>query len=100
LLLKVRPILLRWHHAVMGVGDATVSQGMTNMQTHSCIILLVNTLKRQLVGADPAYLSACQTSTSDEKLSQAVHRAGGMLAAGYRGVVGHRSQTRISMLAL
>ena len=45
-------------------------------------------IKRQLVGADLAYLSACQTSTGDEKLSEeAVHLAAGMLATGYRGVV-------------
>ncbi|KAF6752445.1 CHAT domain-containing protein [Ephemerocybe angulata] len=36
-----------------------------------------------------AFLSACQTSAGDEKLSEeAVHLAAGMLAAGYRGVVG------------
>ncbi|PPQ90733.1 hypothetical protein CVT25_010170 [Psilocybe cyanescens] len=39
-------------------------------------------------GADLAFLSACQTSTGDEKLSEeAVHLAGGMLAAGYKDVV-------------
>ncbi|KAJ2924743.1 hypothetical protein H1R20_g12357, partial [Candolleomyces eurysporus] len=37
---------------------------------------------------DLAFLSACQTSTGDEKLSEeAVHLAAGMLAAGYQGVV-------------
>ena len=41
-----------------------------------------------MVGADLAFLSACQTSTGDEKLSEeAVHLAAGMLAAGYRGVI-------------
>ena len=91
---------------------ATVNQGITNMETHSCIhfachahqdmqeplksrfmlydggLELSEIIKRQLVGADLAYLSACQTSTGDEKLSEeAVHLAGGMLAAGYRGVI-------------
>ena len=91
---------------------ATVNQGITNMETHSCIhfachahqdtqeplksrfmlhdggLELSEIIKRQLVGADLAYLSACQTSTGDEKLSEeAVHLAAGMLAAGYRGVV-------------
>ncbi|CAA7267783.1 unnamed protein product [Cyclocybe aegerita] len=38
--------------------------------------------------ADLSFLSACQTSTGDEELSEeAVHLAGGMLAAGYQGVV-------------
>ena len=91
---------------------ATVDQGITNMETHSCIhfachayqdtqeplkssfalhdgdLELSEIIKRQLVGADLAYLSACETSTGDEKLSEeAVHLAAGMLAAGYRGVV-------------
>ena len=91
---------------------ATVNQGTTNMETHSCIhfachahqntqeplksrfmlhdggLELSEIIKKQLVGADFAYLSAFQTSTGDEKLSEeAVHLAAGMLAAGYRGVV-------------
>lgn len=38
--------------------------------------------------ADLAFLSACQTSKGDEKLSEeAVHLAAGMLAAGYRSVI-------------
>ena len=92
--------------------DATVNQGITNMETHSCIhfachaqqntqeplkskfllhdggLELSEIIKRNVKGADLAYLSACQTSTGDGKLSEeAVHLAGGMLAAGYRGVV-------------
>ena len=84
---------------------ATVNQGITNMETHSCIhfacharqntqeplkselmlhdggLELSEIIKKQLVGADLAYLSACQTSTGDEKLSEeAVHLAAGMLA--------------------
>jgi CHAT domain-containing protein len=46
-------------------------------------------IKKDLKNADLAFLSACQTSTGDEKLSEeAVHLAAGMLAAGYRRVVG------------
>jgi CHAT domain-containing protein len=46
-------------------------------------------LKKDLKNADLAFLSACQTSTGDEKLSEeAVHLAAGMFAAGYRRVVG------------
>jgi CHAT domain-containing protein len=46
-------------------------------------------IKKDLKNADLAFLSACQTSAGDEKLSEeAVHLAGGMLAAGYRRVVG------------
>jgi CHAT domain-containing protein len=44
--------------------------------------------KINLPQAEFAYLSACQTTTGEERLSdEAVHIAGGMLLAGYRGVV-------------
>ena len=91
---------------------ATVDQGIKHMETHSCIhfachatqnafaplksefvlhdgsLELSEIIKKHLVAADLAYLSACQTSTGDEPLSEeAVHLAAGMLAAGYRGVV-------------
>ena len=50
----------------------------------------LNTIvKRNLKHADLAFLSACETSTGEERLSdEAVHLAAGMLAAGYRRVVG------------
>ena len=45
-------------------------------------------MQRDLKNADMAFLSACQTSTGEETLSdEAVHLAAGMLAAGYRRVV-------------
>ncbi|KDR86154.1 hypothetical protein GALMADRAFT_109669 [Galerina marginata CBS 339.88] len=91
---------------------ATISQAMANMETHSSVhfachasqnireplksgfslhdgrLELSSIIQKKLVGVDLAFLSACQTSTGDEKLSEeAVHLAAGMLAAGYRGVV-------------
>ncbi|KAF5329870.1 hypothetical protein D9611_013432 [Ephemerocybe angulata] len=46
-------------------------------------------LQSNLQNGDLAFLSACQTSTGEEKLSdEAVHLAAGMLAAGYQRVVG------------
>ncbi|KAJ3510136.1 hypothetical protein NLJ89_g4847 [Agrocybe chaxingu] len=45
-------------------------------------------IKLKIPDADFAFLSACQTSTGDQELSnEAVHLAAGMLAAGYRSVV-------------
>ncbi|KAI0082963.1 hypothetical protein BDY19DRAFT_981531, partial [Irpex rosettiformis] len=42
-----------------------------------------------LPNADLAVLSACQTATGDEKLSEeAVHLAAGMLNIGYKSVIG------------
>lgn len=94
-------------------GEATKSATMENMALFSCVHLachamqdkseplasgffledgrlqLSEVIKNNLTGGDLAFLSACQTSTGDEKLSEeVVHLAAGMLAAGYRGVVG------------
>jgi CHAT domain-containing protein len=62
--------------------------------TKSALILqdghltLEEIIKLNLPKAEFAFLSACQTTTGDEKLSEeSVHIAGGMLLAGYRGVV-------------
>ena len=55
---------------------------------HNGILDLDAISKRNLKNADLAFLSACETSTGEERLSdEAVHLAAGMLAAGYRRVV-------------
>lgn len=55
---------------------------------HDGRLELSSIIKKRLVGVDLAFLSACQTSTGDGRLSEeAVHLAAGMLAAGYRGVI-------------
>jgi CHAT domain-containing protein len=51
-------------------------------------LTLEEIIKLNLPKAQFAFLSACQTTTGDQELSEeAVHIAGGMLLAGYRGVV-------------
>jgi CHAT domain-containing protein len=51
-------------------------------------LTLEEIIKLDLPNAEFAFLSACQTTTGDEQLSEeAVHIAGGILLAGYRGVV-------------
>ncbi|TFK18595.1 hypothetical protein FA15DRAFT_249782 [Coprinopsis marcescibilis] len=92
--------------------EATTTLGLENMEKYSSVhfachaiqddeepmhsgfffhdgrIDLSTVIKRNLHNADLAFLSACQTSTGEEKLAEeAVHLAAGMLAAGYRGVV-------------
>lgn len=92
---------------------ATVDAGLSNMSKFTCVHLachavqdveqplrsgfhlqdgrleLSKIIQANMAHADLAFLSACQTSAGDEKLSEeAVHLAAGMLAAGYRGVVG------------
>ncbi|KAF6754615.1 CHAT domain-containing protein [Ephemerocybe angulata] len=92
--------------------EATVDAGLQGMEKYSCIHLachasqdsedplrsgfffldgelqLSEIFRANLKSADLAFLSACQTSTGCEKLTEeAVHLAAGMLSAGYTGVV-------------
>jgi CHAT domain-containing protein len=64
-----------------------------DVPTKSALILqdghltLEEIIKLQLPNAEFAFLSACQTTAGDEALSEeAVHIAGAMLLAGFRGV--------------
>jgi len=55
---------------------------------HDGQLELSEIMKQKFTVRELAFLSACQTSTGDDKLSEeAVHLAAGMLAAGYRSVV-------------
>jgi len=55
---------------------------------HDGRLELADIMKQRFSVRELAFLSACQTSTGTEKLSEeAVHLAAGMLAAGYRSVV-------------
>ena len=70
------------------------SQNMTtplksSIYLHDGNLELSGIMKKNLCNSHFAFLSACQTSKGDEKLSEeVVHLASGMLAAGYRSVVG------------
>ncbi|KAH6888900.1 CHAT domain-containing protein [Coprinopsis sp. MPI-PUGE-AT-0042] len=71
-------------HASQNVAEPLKSQFLF----HNGSLNLATIIQRDLKNADLAFLSACQTSAGDEKLSdEAVHLAAGMLAAGYRRVV-------------
>jgi CHAT domain-containing protein len=87
-------------HVTQGIEDCTwlhlACHGIQRPDepTKSALILedgyltLEEIIKLNLPKAEFAFLSACQTTTGDEKLSEeAVHLAGGTLLAGYRGVV-------------
>ncbi|TEB28284.1 hypothetical protein FA13DRAFT_1613157, partial [Coprinellus micaceus] len=55
---------------------------------HDGRLELSKIIRNNFQSAEFAFLSACQTSTGDDKLSEeAVHLAAGMVAAGYRGVI-------------
>ncbi|KAI0028285.1 TPR-like protein [Vararia minispora EC-137] len=52
-------------------------------------LTLSRLMSSKLRNAELAFLSACQTSTGDEKLpEEAVHLAAGMLAVGFKSVIG------------
>ena len=55
---------------------------------HDGQLELADIMKQRIAHCEFSFLSACQTGTGDEKLSEeAVHLAAGMLAVGYQGVV-------------
>jgi len=55
---------------------------------HDGQLELADIMKQRIAHREFAFLSACQTGTGDEKLSEeAIHLAAGMLAVGYQGVV-------------
>jgi CHAT domain-containing protein len=73
-------------HGVQGISDPTKSALLLAKEAH---LTLLDMTKLSLPHAELAYLSACQTATGVEKLSEeAVHLTAGMLLAGYRGVIG------------
>jgi len=76
------------HFACHGVQD--VHQPLeSGLCLHDGRLELLEIMKQQVPNPELAFLSACQTSKGDLKLSEeVVHLAAGMLAAGYHGVVG------------
>lgn len=100
-------------YCTLSDATATVSHVLQSMDKFSCIHLachasqhpktplrssihladgpleLSEIMKKNLDNADFSFLSACQTGMGDANLSEeVVHLASGMLAAGYRSVVG------------
>jgi CHAT domain-containing protein len=73
-------------HGIQDISDPTKSALLLAGGAH---LTLSEISKLSLPHAELAYLSACQTATGAEDLSEeAVHLTAGMLLAGYRGVVG------------
>jgi CHAT domain-containing protein len=77
-----------WVHFACHATQDTMRPLKSGVQLHDGRLEVLEIIKQKLPNADLAFLSACQTSTGDEKLSEeAVHLAAGMLAAGYQSVV-------------
>ncbi|KIM86572.1 hypothetical protein PILCRDRAFT_815805 [Piloderma croceum F 1598] len=71
-------------HAVQDTSEPTQSA----FCLQNGMLTLSKIITKSFPHADFAFLSACQTATGDEKLSEeAVHLAAGMLAAGYKSVI-------------
>jgi CHAT domain-containing protein len=76
------------HFACHGIQD--VDEPLkSGVHLHDGRLELLEIMRQQISNPDLAFLSACQTSKGDLRLSEeVVHFSAGMLAAGYRGVVG------------
>ena len=76
------------HFACHGVQD--VHQPLeSGLCLHDGRLELLEIMKEHIPNPGFVFLSACQTSKGDHKLSEeVVHLTAGMLAAGYRGVIG------------
>jgi CHAT domain-containing protein len=73
-------------HGIQNISTPMKSALLLAKQEH---LTLMDITKLSLPHAQLAYLSACQTATGAEHLSEeAVHLTAGMLLVGYRGVVG------------
>jgi CHAT domain-containing protein len=77
-----------WIHLACHGVQNPIEPTKSALLLHDGHLTLEEIIKLDLPHAEFAFLSACQTTTGDEKLSEeAVHIAGGMLLAGYRSVV-------------
>jgi len=79
----------RWVHFTCHASQNIHNPLRSAFFLHDGRLELGELVKQRIPQCELAFLSACQTSTGDEKLSEeAVHLAAGMLAVGYQGVVG------------
>ncbi|KAF9530112.1 CHAT domain-containing protein [Crepidotus variabilis] len=77
-----------WAHIASHASQHSTEPLKSGFYLHDGQLELLEIMRQRLPSAELAYLSACQTSVGDDKLSEeAVHLAAGMLAAGYQGVV-------------
>lgn len=76
-------------HLACHASQNTTDPLKSSIHLHDGSLELSEIMKRNLPDSDFAFLSACQTSTGDRNLpDEVVHLAAGMLAAGYRSIVG------------
>jgi CHAT domain-containing protein len=77
------------HFACHGVQDVRNPTKSALLLAGDARLTLLDITRLSLPNAELAYLSACQTATGSEDLSEeAIHLTASMLFAGYRGVIG------------
>ena len=77
-----------WVHLACHAMQDTAAPTKSAFYLHDNNLTLSTIIAKKFVHADFAFLSACQTATGDETLSEeAVHLAAGLMLAGYRSVI-------------
>lgn len=77
-----------WVHLACHATQDTTNPIQSGFYLHNGMLDLASITQKPLKHAELAFLSACQTATGDESISEeAVHLAAGMLMAGYRTVI-------------
>ncbi|KAF8593758.1 hypothetical protein BDV93DRAFT_582471 [Ceratobasidium sp. AG-I] len=77
-----------WVHLACHASQNPINPLQSAFYLHGGKLDLATITQKHLKNADLAFLSACQTATGDESLSEeAVHLAAGMLMAGYKSVI-------------
>ncbi|KAF8594972.1 hypothetical protein BDV93DRAFT_549011 [Ceratobasidium sp. AG-I] len=77
-----------WVHFACHASQNPTSPFQSAFYLHDGNLDLSTIIRKQLKNADLAFLSACQTATGDESISnEALHLAAGMLMAGYKSVI-------------
>jgi CHAT domain-containing protein len=77
-----------WIHLACHAVQDMVKPTRSAFCLHDGLLDLSMIVRKSLPQADFAFLSACQTGTGEERLSEeAVHLAAGLILAGYRGTI-------------
>ncbi|KAF9524209.1 CHAT domain-containing protein [Crepidotus variabilis] len=77
-----------WVHIASHASQHPTEPLKSGFYLHDGQLELLEIIRQQIPRAEFAYLSACQTSVGNDKLTdEVIHLAAGMLAAGYQGVV-------------
>jgi CHAT domain-containing protein len=77
-----------WVHLACHAVQDTIEPTKSSLCLYDGRLELSTIITKSFPHADFAFLSACQTATGDERLSEeAVHLAAGLMLAGYRAVI-------------